>query len=194
MFGNDFKTIDKLFKKDQRVEQWDIDEFYVAILSLTGAPVTPKRMVLYPQVVNEIGIDLNRALAWRNMIKDFRITEIEKNEIDETKVKRVFYVIQGKILPYIKDGTFYGPNDGRNDWPSYGGENCWDFARKVYRHIWCDSFSNRTGTDDDMMRIYHSLEERTITPENCRKYLGSAEPGAVIRICDEIKGMIEWEK
>ena len=55
-------------------------------------------------------------------------------------------------------------------------------------HIWCDSFSNRTGTDDDMMRIYHSLEERTITPENCRKYLGSAEPGAVIRICDEIKG------
>ena len=188
MFGNDFKTIDKLFKKDQRVEQWDIDEFYVAILSLTGAPVTPKRMVLYPQVVNEIGIDLNRALAWRNMIKDFRITEIEKSDIDETKVKRVFYVIQGKILPYIKDGTFYGPNDGRNDWPSYGWENCWDFAREVYWHIWCDSFSNRTGTDDDMMRIYHSLEERTITPENCRKYLGSAEPGAVIRICDEIKG------
>ena len=80
MFGNDFKTIDKLFKKDQRVEQWDIDEFYVAILSLTGAPVTPKRMVLYPQVVNEIGIDLNRALAWRNMIKDFRITEIDKSK------------------------------------------------------------------------------------------------------------------
>ena len=54
---------------------------------------------------------MNRALAWRNMIKDFRITEIEKSDIDETKVKRVFYVIQGKIFPYIKDGTFYGPND-----------------------------------------------------------------------------------
>ena len=69
---------------------------------MTGAPVTPKRMVLYPQVVNEIGIDLNRALAWRNMIKDFRITEIEKSDIDETKVKRVFLCYTRKDFALYK--------------------------------------------------------------------------------------------
>ena len=40
---NDFTSINKLFVQEQ-VEEWDIDEFYVAILSLTGAPVKPKRM------------------------------------------------------------------------------------------------------------------------------------------------------
>ena len=50
MFGNEFKSIDKLFG-DAKVRDWDIDEFYVAILSLTGARVTPKRMVLYPHAV-----------------------------------------------------------------------------------------------------------------------------------------------
>ena len=39
-----------------------------------------------------------------------------------------------------------------------------------------------------MMRIYTSLSDRTITHEHCKKYLGTAELGAVIRICDEIKG------
>lgn len=34
MFGNEFKSIDKLFG-DAKVRDWDIDEFYVAILSLT---------------------------------------------------------------------------------------------------------------------------------------------------------------
>lgn len=63
MYGNDFKSINMLFEQE-RVEEWDINEFYVAILSLTGAPVTPKRMILYPQAVNGIGIDLNRALVW----------------------------------------------------------------------------------------------------------------------------------
>lgn len=187
MFGNDFKSINMLFEQE-RVEEWDIDKFYVAILSLTGAPVTPKRMVLYPHAINNIGIDLNRALAWRNMIKDFRITETKKENLVEEDVKRVFYVIQGRIIPYVEGGIFYGPNDGKNDWPSYGEDKSWSFARTVYWHIWWERFSNKTGTDDDMMRIYHSLADRTITPEHCRKYLGAAEPGAVIRICDEIKG------
>lgn len=187
MFGNDFKSINMLFEQE-RVEEWDIDEFYVAILSLTGAPVTPKRMVLYPHAIISIGIDLNRALAWRNMIRDLRITETKKTNLAEEEVKRVFYVIQGRIIPYIEGGIFYGPNDGKNDWPSYGENNCWGFARTVYWHIWWERFSNKTGTDDDMMRVYHSLADRTITPEHCQKYLGEAEPGAVIRICDEIKG------
>lgn len=187
MFGNDFKSINMLFEQE-RVEEWDIDKFYVAILSLTGAPVTPKRMVLYPHAINSIGIDLNRALAWRNMIRDLRITETKRTNLAEEEVKRVFYVIQGKIIPYIEGGIFYGPNDGKNDWPSYGENNCWSFARTVYWHIWWEKFSNKTGTDDDMMREYHSLSDRTITQEHCQKYLGEAEPGAVIRICDEIKG------
>lgn len=41
IYGNEFKAINKLFEQE-KVEEWDIDEFYVAILSLTGAPVTPK--------------------------------------------------------------------------------------------------------------------------------------------------------
>lgn len=39
-----------------------------------------------------------------------------------------------------------------------------------------------------MLNKCHSLEERTITPEHCKRYLGMAESGAVIRISDEIKG------
>lgn len=50
IYGNEFKAINKLFEQE-KVEEWDIDEFYVAILSLTGAPVTPKRMVLYPYTI-----------------------------------------------------------------------------------------------------------------------------------------------
>ena len=187
MFGNEFKSIDMLFEQD-RVEEWDIDKFYVAILSLTGAPVTQKRMVLYPDVINRAGINLDRAWVWRNMIKDLRITETKKTNIAEDEIKKVFYVIRGKIIPYVEDGILYGPNDGKNDWPSYGENNCWSFARAVYWHIWREDFSNRTGTEDDMMRVYHSLTDRTITTEHCQKYLSAAEPGAVIRICDEIKG------
>ena len=100
----------------------------------------------------------------------------------------MFYIIREKILPYIENNIFYGPCDGHNDWPSYGRSNCWSFTRKVYWHIWRESFTNRTGTEDDMMRIYTSLSDRTITHEHCKKYLGTAELGAVIRICDEIKG------
>lgn len=187
MFGNEFKSIDKLFG-DAKVRDWDIDEFYVAILSLTGARVTPKRMVLYPHAVQIARIDLNRALVWRNMIRDCRITESRKEPFDETEVEKVFYIIREKILPYIENNIFYGPCDGHNDWPSYGRSNCWSFTRNVYWHIWRESFTNRTGTEDDMMRIYTSLSDRTITHEHCKKYLGTAELGAVIRICDEIKG------
>lgn len=107
MFGNEFKSIDKLFG-DAKVRDWDIDEFYVAILSLTGARVTPKRMVLYPHAVKIAGIDLNRALVWRNMIRDCRITESRKALFDETEVEKVFYIIRGKILPYIENNIFYG--------------------------------------------------------------------------------------
>ena len=49
--------------------------------SLTGAPVTPKRMVLYPYTITHTGINLNRAIAWRNMIRDGRITEIQKKSL-----------------------------------------------------------------------------------------------------------------
>ena len=186
MFGNNFKTIDKLFQAPN-IEDWDIDEFYIAILSLTGAPVTHKRMVLYPNAINILGINLNRALVWRNMIKDFRITEKNKECFNEDEVKPVFYVIQGSVLPCIEQGIFYGPNDGIEDWPSYP-KGYWDFARMVYWHIWKERFSNKTGTDDDMMQLYHSLEERTITVEHCQRYLGTAEPGAVIRMSEELKG------
>ena len=102
MFGNEFKSIDKLFG-DAKVRDWDIDEFYVAILSLTGARVTPKRMVLYPHAVQIARIDLNRALVWRNMIRDCRITESRKEPFDETEVEKVFYIIREKILPYIEN-------------------------------------------------------------------------------------------
>ena len=84
MFGNEFKSIDKLFD-DAKVRDWDIDEFYVAILSLTGARVTPKRMVLYPHAVQIAGIDLNRALVWRNMIRDCQITKVEKSRLTKQK-------------------------------------------------------------------------------------------------------------
>lgn len=187
IYGNEFKAINKLFEQE-KVEEWDIDEFYVAILSLTGAPVTPKRMVLYPYTITHTGINLNRAIAWRNMIRDGRITEIQKEKFDDDIVEKVFYVINGKIIPYIEGGIFYGPNDGKDDWPSYGKNNCWSFARTVYWHIWWEKFSNKAGTDDDMLNKCHSLEERTITPEHCKRYLGMAESGAVIRISDEIKG------
>ncbi len=122
------------------------------------------------------------------MIRDCRITESRKEPFDETEVEKVFYIIREKILPYIENNIFYGPCDGHNDWPSYGRSNCWSFTRNVYWHIWRESFTNRTGTEDDMMRIYTSLSDRTITHEHCKKYLGTAELGAVIRICDEIKG------
>lgn len=187
LFGNEFKTIDKLFVSE-KVSEWDIDEFYVAILSLTGASVTPKRMVLYPHAVIRNGIDLNRAMVWRNMIKNFEIVESEKCDFNEANVRKIFYIVNGQILPYIEAGILYGPNDGRNDWPSYGEDNCWNFARNVYWHIWRNSFSNKTGSDDDMMKVYHSLSDRTITPEHCKVYLGAAIPGAVVRICDEIRG------
>lgn len=103
IYGNEFKAINKLFEQE-KVEEWDIDEFYVAILSLTGAPVTPKRMVLYPYTITHTGINLNRAIAWRNMIRDGRITEIQKEKFDDDIVEKVFYVINGKIIPYYRRG------------------------------------------------------------------------------------------
>ena len=76
-------------------------------------------MVLYPYTITHTGINLNRAIAWRNMIRDGRITEIQKEKFDDDIVEKVFYVINGKIIPYIEGGIFYGPNDGKDDWPSY---------------------------------------------------------------------------
>ena len=46
--------------------------------------VTPKRMVLYPHAVQIAGIDLNRALVWRNMIRDCQITESRKGVLHYT--------------------------------------------------------------------------------------------------------------
>lgn len=185
--GNEFKSIDKLFDSP-KVEEWDIDEFYIAILALTGAPVTPRRMVLYPNTIIGKGINLNRALVWKNMIKNYQITETTKRQLNESEVEPVFYVVRNCVFPLVENGVFYGPNDGKNDWPSYGEQNCWNFAMTLYWYIWNCRFSNKTGTDDDMMRSYNSLKERAITPENCRRYLGNAKIGAVIRICDDIKG------
>lgn len=127
------------------------------------------------------------------MIRDCRITESRKEPFDETEVEKVFYIIRGKILPYIENNILYGPCDGHNDWPSYGRSNCWRFTRNVYWHIWRENFTNRTGTEDDMMRIYTSLSDRTITHEHCKKYLGTAELGAVIiEYVMKLREMTEW--
>lgn len=178
VFENDFNSINMLFS-EKSVEKWDIDEFYVAILSLTGAPVSPKRIALYPRVVNEIGVDLNRALAWRNLIKNSDLTEEKNVALSEDKVQTVYYVIQNKIIPYIEDGVFYGPNDGENDWPSY---EYGDFAKSVYYYIWGMNCSDESGTSDDMLREYNLSEDKTITLKHCQNYLGVAEIGAIITI------------
>lgn len=183
MFGSEFKSIAALFDNSD-IGEWDIDEFYIAILALTGAKVTPMRMVLYPGTVLRNQIDLNRALVWRNMIRDGRISEAAKESFKEDDIESVFYIINDRIVPFVECGIFYGPDK----WPSYGEQNCWNFARTVYWYIWWKTFSNKTGTDDDLMKRYHSLAERTITKEHCKEYLSQAKPGAVVRICDDIKG------
>lgn len=72
---------------------------------LTGAPVTPKRMVLYPYTITHTGINLNRAIAWRNMIRDGRITEIQKEKFDDDIVEK------GLLCYKWKDYTLYRRGD-----------------------------------------------------------------------------------
>lgn len=187
IFGNDFKSINLLFP-ETKVEEWDMDAFYIAILSLTGAPVTPRRMVLYPELICTRRIDLNRALVWLNMIRRRDITETEKKPFAKEEVKQVFYVVQDCIVPCVHMGKFYGPSEEGDNWPPYEENRYMDFSRMVYEKIWGTTYTGKTGTEDDMMGNYHSLEERKISAEHCRMYLGQAEAGAVIRLSDKIKG------
>lgn len=186
-----FGNIMQLFPGKQ-IKDMDKDILYAAYLALPGAYVTPKRIVLYPDLVNNHCINMNRTMAWVEWISNDNIADtdiIDSVKFDEyyyaneKRLKR-FYRIQSALIPYVEDTVCYGTPTG----PSYGMQSCWLFAWSVYLHIWGVTFSNLAGTQDDMLRNVKTMQLRTITVENVKKYLGNAELGAVIRICDDIRG------
>lgn len=186
-----FGNIMQIFPGKQ-IKDMDKDILYAAYLALPGAYVTPKRIVLYPDLVNNHCINMNRTMAWVEWISNDNMADtdiIDSVKFDEyyyaneKKLKR-FYRIQSALIPYVEDTVCYGTPTG----PSYGMQSCWLFAWSVYLHIWGVTFSNLAGTQDDMLRNVKTMQLRTITVENVKKYLGNAELGAVIRICDDIRG------
>ena len=186
-----FGNIMRLFP-GKHIKDMDKDILYAAYLALPGAYVTPKRIVLYPDLVNNYHINMNRTMAWVEWISNdnmadsnkFDIAKFDKYYNENEKYLKRFYCIQSALIPYVENTVCYGTPTG----PSYGKQSCWSFAQAVYLHIWGTIFSNLADTQDDMLRGVKTMESRTITVENVKKYLGNAEPGAVIRICDDIRG------
>lgn len=178
-----------------RVEDYNMSQLYVAYLALTNAPVTTKRLLLYPDTVRCHGIDLDYAKFFAQLIERRKITSermMTREEVEEAyrcykeqlSASDTFYWVNGTILPYIENNVLYaGP-----DWPSYGLKNCWYFALSVYWKIWDEGFNSMAGTKNDFLKGIPEGQERAITDKNTKKFLGSAVPGAVIRLADRICG------
>ena len=178
------------------IEDYDITELYVAYLALTGAPVSDKRLVLYIDVVERYGIDLNYAKWFSEVIRDRVVKPDEKIEhqellqMYETYVQEerrpweCFYQVGYATLPFVENNIYYG----EPGWPSYGYRACWSFAWEVYWRIWGEGFNSFAGTDNDLLRHVGKGDERRITVDNAKRFLSAARPGAVIRISDTIEG------
>lgn len=179
------------------IEDYNMTELYVAYLALTGAPVSDKRLVLYPDVVEEYGIDLNYAKWFSGIIAERVIRPGEQTSHCELEQRYAqykkqllawpwdkFYRIGNAVLPIVENNVYYG----NPDWPSYGYQECWAFAQLVYRHIWWQEFNSYAGTEDDILRDEPLGNGRRITADNARRFLSRAVPGAVVRISDTIKG------
>lgn len=179
------------------IEDYNMTELYVAYLALTGAPVSDKRLVLYPDVVEEYGIDLNYAKWFSGIIAERVIRPGEQTSHCELEQRYAqykkqllawpwdkFYRIGNAVLPIVENNVYYG----NPDWPSYGYQECWAFAQLVYRHIWWQEFNSYAGTEDDILRDEPLDNGRRITADNARRFLSRAVPGAVVRISDTIKG------
>ena len=177
------------------IADWDIDKFFVLMLGLPNAKVGLKRLLLYPQIVIAQGICLENAYTWLQVIKDgqYKRTLTKKEHLFKKrkkavfrKIPRPFYRIGNHFLPYIQDGIIYGPQHG----PSYGEDNCWQFAQNVYSFLGMGEgwFSSEAGTSADYLRNIQSLEDRTITPDHTKQLLINSPAGSVIRIADDIRG------
>ena len=177
------------------IEDYNMTELYVAYLALTGAPVSDRRLGLYPDVVKRYGIDLDYAKWFSEMIKArvIRLGEQKSHwELEEQYQRYLkyrapwerFYQVGHTILPFAEDNIYYGCPD----WPSYGCRECWSFAQAVYCRVWCQSFNSYAGTKDDMLREVPPGGERRITAEHIKRFLSQAVPGAVIRLSDTIQG------
>lgn len=179
-----------------RLEEYDITELYVAYLALTGANVTDKRLILYPEVIDRYEIDLDYAKWFSNQIKErsiqpgdiLRHEELENNYkkyAEQRKPQERFYRIGYAILPFAENNIYYGAPD----WPSYGEYECWNFAQTVYGKIWHDGFNSYAGTPDDMLRYVPEGKVRSITADNTKRFLSNAPRGAVIRLSDRLQGL-----
>lgn len=62
---------------------------------------------------------------------------------------------------------------------------CWDYANKVYRKIWKQSFSSLFNDNSNMLRNLGD-NQLTLTPENLKKYVSNASLGSAIRICNAV--------
>ena len=134
-----FGNIMQLFP-GKHIKDMDKDILYAAYLALPGAYVTPKRIVLYPDLVNNHCINMNRTMAWVEWISNDNIADTDIIDIvkfdeyyyaNEKRLKR-FYRIQSALIPYVEDTVCYGTPTG----PSYGMKSCWLFTWSVYLHIW----------------------------------------------------------
>lgn len=177
------------------IEEWDVDKFYVLLLGLPNAKVGLKRLLLYPQTIIEHGICLENAYTWLQFIREDRYTPSltnsdavfqEKREMIFSQKVKPFYQIGNHFLPYMCDGILYGPENG----PSYGEDNCWQFAQAVYGFLEMGQgwFSSEAGTEADYLRGMKRLQDRTITAEHAERFLSCVPKGSVIRIADDIKG------
>lgn len=177
------------------IADWDIDKFYVLMLGLPNAKVGLKRLLLYPQIVITQGVCLENAYTWLQVIKDGQYTGTltKKDELFKKRKKvvfeqipRPFYRIGNHFLPYIQDGILYGPQHG----PSYGENNCWQFAQNVYSFLEMGDgwFSSEAGTSADYLRNIRSLKDRTITADHAKQLVMNIPAGSVIRIADDIRG------
>lgn len=167
---------------------YPLEALYVSYLALTGAKVTLRRISLYPQVVRDYSLDLTLCAEYVKQIEKNR--EIPSRQALKREVLlsgqkvQPLYLIHNAILPCAINGKYYGAPD----WPGYGIKACRLFAGSVYARIWNEGFTSYAGTDDDLLSCVKNDGERKITRENAEKWIGQAEPGAVIRICDQISG------
>lgn len=188
--------VDRKAIRDARTQfrEFPKECLYVGYLALTGAEVSCRRMSLYPETVIRHGLDIQLCVLYAELIRNGKITPEKRlsREKIETALKKQkkqkiqsLYLIQNAIVPCAVNGRYYGtPN-----WPSYGQKGCRIFAEIVYWRIWENYFTSYAGTKEDLLRDIKNMRERKITEENTRRFISQAAIGAVIRICDDIRGL-----
>ena len=81
--------------------------------------------------------------------------------------------------------TVHGKQVAANSVASPGDGQCWEYANKIYNIIWGvrfdSSFTGSANTGYNTLRNL-SQEERKLTAEHIRDFIGASELGAVIRI------------